>query len=327
MRPWERSSRPEIMLTDYQKKFIKLPLKGSAREEKHYWSSDYWALNKGGINFRWNSPVPQGFNLISPGKAEAQSMSETELGWLSPAEKFDLLKGDYKYSLKKEVLKRASPTRKDWEGICHGWAAAALNHSEPRPRVLANPDGLMIPFGSSDIKALLSYFYAYHYSPSSTHQTGRRCNGTQYCQDDLNAGAFHLILSNRLGLKRESFILDIENGREVWNQVAYTYQSKVIKKNLSPSPSSAPGTFKVHRLRTQLKVVFNIVTNSWDPVIGTPLQTYKELEYEYDLDLNRAGEVIGGDWVSTERPDFLWYVSKAQGFTPMFKKLERLLMD
>jgi hypothetical protein len=315
------------MLQTMQRKFSKLPLKGKVKDQQRYWSSDYWPLNKGGIAFRWNSPAPQGFNLSSPDLREALRMSQTELAWLSPAEKFDLFRGDYKYSLKMEVGKRARPSRKDWEGICHGWAAAALNHNEPVARIVSNPDGLLIPFGSSDIKALLSYFYAYHNRASSTHQTGRRCNGTQYCQDDLNAGAFHLILSNRLGLERKGFILDIENGREVWNQVAFDYESRLIQKNLSPSPTSAPGTVKVHRLRTHLRVVFNIVSNSWTPVIGTPLQTYKDLEYEYDIDLNQQGEIIGGDWVSTDRPDFLWSVAQAAEFSPMFLKLKRLLLD
>lgn len=322
---WQNYSRPERMRENFKVKFSMLPLQGRVSDAKKYWSSDYWPLFKGSINYRWNSTTPSGFNLKSPTLKQAKKLPITELMALSPAEKYDLYTGKYSYPLKARVAKRASPRRREWEGMCHGWASAALNHSEPTPKILTNPHGLLVPFGSSDIKALVSYYYAYHYSPSSTHQMGRRCDGTNHCQNDLNAGAFHIVLSNTLGLEGSSFIADIENGREVWNQVAHHYQSKIVQKRIKPTATSAPGTTEVLRMKTKFTVVFNIVRNSWTPVIGTELQTYKDLEFEYLLELNREGEIIGGEWLSTVRPDFLWFVAKTKKFDTTFSKLGDLL--
>lgn len=326
-KPWESSSNPAIMSKTFEKKFSSLPLAGQVSETKKYWSSDYWPLFKGNINFRWNSTNPIGFNLVSPSKEEALRMTSQELAQLAPSEKYDLYTGKYTYPLRNQVKKRVSPRRKEWEGICHGWAAAALNHNEPEPKVLTNPDGIKIPFGSSDIKALISYYYAYHYDPVTTHQMGRRCNGTRFCADDMNAGAFHIVLTNKMGLEKKSFITDIENGREVWNQVASQYKTEVIDANLSPVSSSAKGTVKVIRVKTIVRYVLNIVKNSWLPSNGTSMATFKDYLYEYDLDIDKNGQIIGGDWRSKVRPDFLWLVKPATQFGGPFIKLRRLLND
>ena len=47
-----------------------------------------------------------------------------------------------------------------WAGYCHGWAPAANRFEEPLPVTVRNADGVEIPFGSSDVKALLTYFEA-----------------------------------------------------------------------------------------------------------------------------------------------------------------------
>lgn len=325
-RPWPSQSRPTIMSKKFEMELKKLPRGGIVIESQKYWSSDYWPLQKGNINLRWYAKEPRGFNLHSPTKNEALKMNLEELSELAPSEKLDLLMGRYSYSLKQQVSKRASPRRKEWEGICHGWAGATLNHNEPTPKILRNRDGIDVPFGSSDIKALLSYYYAYYYRPVSIYQMGRRCPGSgQYCDEDLNAGAFHIVLANKVGLEGEGFITDIDNGREVWNQVVHSFVSNVIEDDLPPANNSAVGTVKMVRIRTKMKVVFNIVKNSWEPVIGTPLQTYKTEEYEYYLDLNSDGKILGGEWISKARPDFMWRVAPVRKFTGFFTGLEKLL--
>lgn len=326
-KPWQSYSNPVIMSKNFEKKLYKLPLTGQVKETNKYWSSDYWPLYKGNINYRWNSPNPIGFQLDSPSFNQALRMTQKELEALAPSEKYDLYTGNYTYPLKREVQKRTSPQRREWEGICHGWAIAALNHNEPTPKLLSNPDGIMIPFGSSDIKALLSYYYAYPYSPNGIHQMGRRCNGRSYCDDDMNAGAFHIVLSNKVGLEGKGFIADIENGSEVWNQVVYNYQTEIIERDLPPARTSASGTIKVVRVKTKVRVVMNIVNNSWLPANGTSLQTFRDSDYEYDLDIDWNGRIIGGDWRSKLRPDFLWFVGPTSGFGTQFAKLKKLLND
>lgn len=188
--------------------------------------------------------------------------------------------------------------------------------------------GLTIPFGSSDIKALLSYYYAYHHEEGETLQMGKKCDRRgRHCDEDLNAGAFHIALTNQIGLLGESFIADIENTKEVWNQMVYSYTSEVVQDDLLPAEDSAPGTVRVTQIRTTMIVVFNIGMNSWLPSIGTANQTFRSSDYEYDLDLDRDGNIIGGKWKSQLHPDFIWYTRRTQDFGDAFSRLKYLLLD
>jgi hypothetical protein len=143
----------------------------------------------------------------------------------------------------------------------------------------------------------------------------------------MNAGAFHIILANKVGLKGKGFIADIENGTEVWNQVVYNYDSQIVEMNLPPAINSARGTVRVVRMKTKVRVVFNIVNNSWLPANGTELQTFKDNDYEYDLDLDRRGKIIGGVWISKIRPDFVWLIHPPKNFGTQLSKLPKLLND
>lgn len=333
-KPWQNISDPLIMSASFVRKLSYLPLMATVRDDKKYWSSDYWPLKKGNINYRWNSPRPQGFNLKSPTKFEAERMSYGELSELAPSEKYDLFTGRYDYPLKRKVEGQVSPDREIWEGICHGWAPAMVNHNEPSPKVVMNPDGIEVPFGSADIKALLSYYYAFDHPASANHQLGRRCYNEWWrwwdredCKDDMNAGAFHIVLSNRVGLLGMSFMADIEHGKEVWNHVPYRYKSTVINSDLPPARDAAPGTVKGIQLRTEVSYVFSPEKNSWEPVLGTSGQVLKKRVYEYILDLDAEGNIIGGDWISKARPDFLWLIKKTPAFEGTLSRLPELLDD
>lgn len=330
-RAWMRISDPLIMSTTFERNFSVLPLTGKVSDPGKYWSSDYWARRKGGINYRWNAVRPTGFNLISPTKEVASQMSIDELSALAPSEKWDLFNGRYEYPLKNEIARYASPTRPSWEGICEGWSAAAMNHDEPRPITLANPDGIQIPFGSSDIKALLSWYYSRKFRGANS-QMGRRCyganrNGSDQCEHDMNAGSFHIVLTNKLGKDGKSFIADIERASEVWNHLVYDFRSTVVNSNVSPLSTSAPGTVKMARIRTTVNYVFLLEKNSWEPVLGTSRQHLHSRTYEYYLDLDAFGNIIGGEWISGQRPDFLWLSRKVSQFTGGFERMSEVLNE
>lgn len=330
-RPWTNISDPLIMSATFLRSFSDLPLEGAVTDQNKYWSGDYWALKHGNINYRWNAPKPQGFHYRSPTKSEVMSLSLLELSYLAPSEKYDLLLGLYDYPLRKEVERFTSPTREIWEGICQGWALSLMHHQEPQPRTLKNPDGIDIPFGSSDIKALLSYYYAYKYSPVTSRQMGYRCSRSRWpwggdrCTDDLNAGAFHIVLTNKIGLEGQSFVADIDNAPEVWNHVPVSYQMTILQDNLPPESDSARGTVKTVRVKSDVFYVFNSEKNSWEPVIGTPDQVIKKRSYDYTLDLNAEGIIVGGNWKSRMRPDFLWLVDRAPAFLGKWHKLHELV--
>lgn len=330
----EKSGIAEPLLTDSsERKFSQLPLEGKARGKRRFWSGDYWPLNKGLINYRWYSGE-QGFNLVSPDRTEALGMSRAAIMALSPAEKFDLLRGRYDYPLRNEVSWKASPNAEYWEGICHGWAPAALNHSEPDPKDLRNPDGIIIPFGSTDIKALISYYYAHVYVAPTNFQVGRRCpesrslfNWNRDCRNDLKAHSFHIILANNLGLKGKSFIADIKRYDEVWNHPYLDYKSEITDRRKPWGIFSRDEVKEIISIRTVMTYLNESETNTWEPVLGTSLQETGTKTYEYELDLDEGGVIIGGRWKSKERPDFLWTMSKPQSFEKNLEGLAGLLND
>ena len=325
--PWEWFSDPNIMSMDLERNFNRLPLQGSIQNDGRFWSGDYWALRRGNINYRWHSPRPAGFNLRSPTLEEARSMSLAELSHLSPSEKYDLFTGRYDYPLKQEVSKIANRRAEEWEGICHGWAPAAMNHKEPVAKGIMNPDGIMIPFGSSDIKALVSYYYANGFQ-SPTHQMGWRCYGDEEddeCREDLNAGAFHIVLTNKIAFRNEGIIVDLKTGSEVWNHPIVSFSSRILKYK-GRSRDSAPGTVRRAKIETMARVIMG-TGNYWTPVRGTQSQKEVTKRYEYYLDLNANNDIIGGDWESDERPDFLWVKYRPESFTGTLDRLGELLND
>ena len=59
------------------------------------------------------------------------------------------------------------------------------------------------------------------------------------------------------------------------------------------------------------------------PVVGT--KDFKEgvEKYDYTLELDSAGRILGGQWISAARPDFLWTAAKLK-FTGHYQGLEQI---
>lgn len=330
---WKGFSHPDIFSSGFTHDFKSLPLEGSIEIGPKAWSGDYWPSKKGGINLRWNHPSKAGFDYTSPTQSQVRNMSLDELATLSPSEKYDLFRGRYDYPLKKEAEGSASKIASDWAGICHGWAPASLFHNEPTPKVMTNPEGLQIPFGSADIKALISYFYAFHHD-TGTDQMGLRCffgswmGGARGCSDDLNAGAFHIVITNKLGLQKEGFMVDVDRYREVWNQPAVAFKSRVLADNLRPSSKAAKTAVKEVRIATEFFYV-DESEPTWNTVHGTKDQLIAKRDLQYRVELNAEGKIVGGEWESNERPDFLWNKNPAtnEEMKGIFADLPKLLND
>lgn len=325
---WSRISDPLVMGKNFEIRFYMLPLKASVDKPGRYWSGDYWAMNKGNINKRWNAKVQSGYN--SPTKEQAQLMSETQLAQLSPAEKYDLLMGRYWYPLKQEVARITDYDAESWEGICHGWAPASMNHAEPTPKTLKNPDGIMIPFGSSDIKGLISYFYAFPYQVPSTYQVGRRCDRTvldtnEDCKQDLNAGAFHIVLANKIGLENKGIVADLNRFRQVWNHPIFAYSTRILSEG-GPKSDSAPGTTRTVNVSTTVSYVSS-ASNSWNPQNGTRAHSIESMVFNYVIEIDGYGNILGGMWKSVQRPDFLWIKDAPLKFGGNYLRMNELLND
>jgi hypothetical protein len=183
---WNQTNDPANLNAGYNYNFDQLPLSGSVDPAHTPWSDNYWESDWGGISLRWNTLTVEQrdpdlfaytsvnkealFSYVPPSLEQLRTMSRDDLINLSPAEKYDILMGHYDYPTVYAERSLTSPDMKDWQGICHGWVPAAINVAEPQPIDATNADGVVIPFGSSDVKGLLSYYYgvtAYSYARGS----------------------------------------------------------------------------------------------------------------------------------------------------------------
>jgi len=350
---WDKANNPNyfniIINSKVNTDFRELPLVATLKDDRLGWSDSFWPSNMGGIAYRWNHPQPQPFNYKFHTREEVKKMSEKELSQLSPAELYDISQDDYKYSLSKKVLKTYSPKDLWWEGICHGWAQAASNYPEPDKSVVTNKDGVKVAFGASDVKALLSMHDAYN-SKGIYARIGARCGvvgkvpGEAFPEDgdvpmpaptdanrpecaDVNAGAFHVVLTNMIGIKSQGFVVDVDRFNDVWNQPVTGYESTIHEELPVTAEEFRSGVDKKVRVVTlmnygdelefwsheaELEGVLGFVSK--DPVTGTAAQTTTARRYEYVLELDSFGKIVGGEWISDSRPDMVWMKAKDTQF-------------
>jgi hypothetical protein len=313
---WANEDDPSRLSGTYSYSVDTLPL--SAQLSTIPWSDTYWPDQNGSIDNRWNQSHPVGFNYTSPTLAVAKTLSRAQLAQLSPAEKYDLYSARYDYPLTGEVHTNSyvTPSAPDWSGICDGWSMAALQFSEPKAVDVTNPDGLVIPFGSSDVKAILSYAMSYHFRVR-TQQAGTSCpSGT--C-NGLNAGSFHVALTNQIGLKHEGFIMDRSTTAEIWNQPVYGYKLAIVG---SARPEA--GVRGVH-VQGEVYYVDELDQPSYTPVLNTTAQKLVTMQVDYTLDIDQNGNIIGGAFSRrSSRPDFVWFPASTFQFSDYFAGLSEI---
>jgi hypothetical protein len=325
---WDGKNNPlEVMDSSYVTQFKLLPMSGQTLFEP--WSDSYWPNNFGGISQRWNGYQGDQFTYQLASFDRVKKMSLKEIAILSPAEKYDIFMGRFDYPFVSHERKRTSPQALSWEGLCHGWAPAAINYREPAPVIMKSPDGIEVPFGSSDIKGLLTFLQATDETPR-VRFLGTRCNKDfkktpraallKECQD-LNAGAFHMVLANEIGIRKKAFIIDKTRDLEVWNQPVYRYVSR-IEGQQRPSTQAAPGTVREILVQSEISYSIESVT-LWSRVLGTEYFNYDTVSYRYRLELDASDQIIGGEWLEEARPDFLW-TKDPSPMGGIFEPLERI---
>ena len=218
-----------------------------------------------------------------------------------------------------------------WWGLCHAWVPAALNEPEPIHEVVQNG----VTFFPSDIKALMMQAY----NRSRSFILGGRCNTKDPKRDetgriiddacrDTNAGSFHLVITNMIGRHKLAIAEDRTYDYQVWNQPAFKYeitqQTEVdLKKALELINSKEADYKKINAKATRwmdVRATLYYVTESdAEKAPQVPhIEAYTRTDnYHYLLEIDAAGEIIGGEWIqgSTEhpewgtskQPDFLWF--------------------
>jgi hypothetical protein len=122
---------------------------------------------------------------------------------------------------------------------------------------------------------------------------------------DTNAGAFHLVITNQIARLKEGFIADVTRDDEVWNQAVYGYAVQIDEVKEGRSPDAAPKTVKEVTVTTTMKYIVEV---GYHQERGGYNHDAAEalVDYRYRVELDKNGAVIGGKWLSYERPDFLW---------------------
>ncbi len=296
---------PDLLEPDFERRFDALPRSGSAINKP--WTDSYWPKNKGGISLRWQTNESHTYQ--SPGRDEVMAMSEAELAQLSPSEKYDLFVGNYEYALNYRITSGNRATESSWQGYCHGWTIASMHFDEPQPVTVVNPDGVRIPFGSSDVKALLTIFqgevvrstYSVAEIPfkKETRVMGSLCLSNEPTSPqcaDTNPGSFHIAMANYLGIQQRAFGIDATTTYEKWNHPVFDYRTTLLERQRT----NATGANAVaERLYIRSDVTYALeIEPAWNPMNDSPEYPQKTKAYHYTLELDAAGNIVGGEWLT-----------------------------
>jgi hypothetical protein len=226
---WDAKNNPATVDGTFIYEVDKLPTTGSTKVAPI--PADYWATYQDSINVRWD-----GAESLSPAEKWEKAFNKPGL-----AKRVSELYGIRKHTTRKECTQTSEcADLKDgsecaiprgetkgrcipkWWGICHGWAPYAF--SEPAPKKAVEKNG--VTFYPGDLEGLMSLAYG---ERLPTKFLSTRCNAKDAPTDasgrviagecrDMNPGSFHVVASNMLGLRQQSFVYDRTWDAEVWNQ-------------------------------------------------------------------------------------------------------------
>ena len=327
---FDRNNNPLSIDPFLKRRFDSGTLSGSLG--KIPWSDSFWPSQQAGIAARWL--MGKEFNNYTAHTytpEELKSLSYDDLARLSPAEKYDIFQGKADtYPTTRWARQNNFASAPFWSGLCHGWAPASLNYDEPSPVLMQSPYGVLIPFGSSDIKALLSHYQgeiARIQAPAAGSFVGDACKADGPECKGLNAGTFHLALTEEIGRKRKGVIIDATRGLQVWNFPVFAYNAKVLQERAAQN--AAGGHVKEILIENTISYALEIEPQ-WTP-LGDAGQAVRQVTYRYFVELNAKEEITGGTWLdenlipapTTDHPDFLWTKARPV-FLDAWKPLQEL---
>jgi hypothetical protein len=230
---WNSANNPAYVDSNFSYFIHQLPVEGHGPVPI---PSDYWATAHDNLNTRWD-----GENSLSPAEKYAKAFNKPDVpkavsenhgikanahrkACKDASECSDQKDGSTCAKVRGEDSGYCIPT---WWGICHGWAPYAL--SEPAAKKAVDKNG--VTFYPGDIEGLMSLLY----TRIQTKFISQRCNKDEPPKDsmgrlidgecrDMNPGSWHVVVTNKMGLRKEGFVLDQTYDDEVWNQPAYSYK-------------------------------------------------------------------------------------------------------
>lgn len=345
---WNYSNDPDRFRVEFDYQLANLPMEGEA--EQLPWPDDYWSYYNDSINYRWRSQgqlspaelydvafnnwtVPEGYMDLRPRANRADEWDGDYYTQLGPlASNVHRRRGN-------EAMVNGVDDDDDgeidecdsedcdgiefWWGVCHAWAPAAIMEPEPIEPVEYND----VTFYPSDLKSLMMI----NYDSTPAVMLGGRCNARDVERDengrstqtecqDVNAGAFHVVITNMLGLQRRAFAEDRTYDYQVWNQPIRGYEITSLNEGLTAAEAMAAlglegETYEYNDDAVSFAEVrmntFYITEShpSEQPRLPQLDRFTRTDRYHYILELDAEGNVIGGEWgpsSQSNHPDFLW---------------------
>ncbi|MGZ5279832.1 MAG: hypothetical protein ACXWC9_07820, partial [Pseudobdellovibrionaceae bacterium] len=172
-----------------------------------------------------------------------------------------------------------------WGGHCNGWAASSILYPEPTAPV-ADPISKIV-FLPSDLKGILA---------STSFCVNWAFYGKRFRQEgddlkDILPDRFHKLLEHYVLNLNKPIAIDYFPNAEVDNNIITGYDLTITK--------TGPGLFHVD---ARIRAANYSSSRQESPGPAQP----RSFHYSYQLTTNEAGEIISGQWLSTENPDFLW---------------------
>ncbi len=347
---WDYAGSPERFKIALERRLDALPKTG--RADQTPWAETYWPVFEDSFNARWQGPgtlsplekydqafngwtPPAGFSALRPLTAENCASGAWDRAYytsLGPAARYwsdNKGIGQLRNGKDDDGDGRVDECDdldgiEDWWGSCHAWTPAAILEPEPLEPVTLNG----VRFEVSDIKALVISLY----DQASQLSVGERCNQSNPARDatgrvidpdcrNTNAGTFHLLATNLLGVQHRAFAEDRIADSQVWNQPVTGYRvldqreltlADALRLLKIPGPAYPynPAAKRFVEVRTDVDYIVESApsTRPTSPNIADFVKTDR---YHYVLELDAAGTILGGEWAPgpashADRPDFLW---------------------
>jgi hypothetical protein len=134
-----------------------------------------------------------------------------------------------------------------------------------------------------------------------------------------------VLLANFVGIHKKGFVLDITRDLQVWNQPVTSFESKMLGE-VALAPTAARSAVRSIRMETTMGYQGESFLANWEAIGGTPQSVNIIKLYQYDLELDAQGRIVGGEWIGADRPDFLW-IQGMPAFTDYFAGLAGIYRD
>jgi hypothetical protein len=230
-----------------------------------------------------------------------------------------------------------------WKGICGGSSGASIYFPEPvNPVTLLSPiktqkypDGIPVTFNARDVRGLSSImFTGFVLADDRRPVLGRPCNAKadEYSCFDTNPATLYIMALNWIGRFGLPIVGDIDPGEAIWNLPIVSYKIKgyfnpnkpsklydfdELREATLPKVMVAYSEFKKDKFAdkrsSQIAYLVGVnmdVTyaepNSDRGPNGSQMRSTKTVSYKFDLEMDEAFRILGGEWHEEQRPDFLW---------------------